>query len=224
MSETNPWIEAARRRATPTQNDAEETTGSADVRDAPIGEGPAPAHQPSPITGAEAPQGGVTPLAPGQGGLPLRMTRPTASLWVVGAHGGAGERSVAALLPEWEAAGHAWPTPADLSQRCPAVLVARTNASGLQAAQLALTQWASGVLGPATVLLGLVLVADAPGRIPKPLRELGAHVSGGAPRTWHVGWVDEWRLGEPLVDDALPKQLRHLIADLTVLSGSPETE
>lgn len=131
---------------------------------------------------------------------------------------------MAGLRQEWAAAEHAWPTPSDLSVQCPTVLVARAHASGLRAAQLALTQWASGVLGPSTVLLGLVLVADAPGRIPKPLRQLAAHVAGGAPRTWHVGWVEQWRLGEPLSEQHRPRQVADLIAALTVLSGSTETE
>ena len=177
-----------------------------------------------PATGPAVPQTSVAAPALGQGGLPVAMVRPTASLWVVGAHGGSGESCIAGLDPAWEAMRHAWPTPSDLSMRCPTALVARTHTAGLRAAQKALTQWASGALGPATALLGLVLVADAPGRLPRPLRELAAHVAGGAPRTWHVGWIESWRLGEPLAAADRPKPVRHLVVDLTALSGPAPTE
>jgi len=46
-------------------------------------------------------------------------------------------------------------------------------------------------------LLGLVVVADAPGRLPKPLRDLTDLVTGGAPRAWRVGWQEKWRQGNP---------------------------
>lgn len=240
MSEHNPWISAAPRAG---EDGSASETPEAPARDAvrtrPVAgppahraeekvpdtdQPPAAPHVPPPVTGASAPQSSVAPPAPGTGGLPVRMVRPTASLWVVGAHGGSGEGSIAGLHDSWEATDHAWPTPSDLSLRCPSILVARTHAPGLRAAQKALTQWASGVLGPSTALLGLVLVADAPGRLPKPLRELAAHVAGGAPRTWNVGWVEAWRLGEQLDETDLPKPLRQLTADLTALSGPTGTE
>ncbi|GAA3612891.1 hypothetical protein GCM10022266_27170 [Agrococcus terreus] len=43
-------------------------------------------------------------------------------------------------------------------------------------------------------VLGLVLIADAPGKLPKPLKELVHVVSGGAPRTWHLPWDPAMRL------------------------------
>jgi hypothetical protein len=72
-------------------------------------------------------------------------------------------------------------------------------------------------------LLGLVVVADAPGRLPRPLRDLAELVGGGVPRTWTVPWVEEWRLGhEASLPDA-PRQVRHLVKELTALirAGSP---
>ncbi|GGO94022.1 hypothetical protein GCM10011584_34070 [Nocardioides phosphati] len=149
----------------------------------------------------------------------MRVVRPTASVWIVGAHGGAGETTLADLVEGWEAADHSWPTPSDLSFQCPVLLVARTDSRGLNAARSALRQWASGVLGEHVELLGLVLVADAPGKLPKPLRHLLEVVSGGAPRLWEIPWVEAWRTGEPLPLSALPKQLRQLVADASVLSG-----
>src|SRR5690606_18284474 len=90
----------------------------------------------------------------------------TPRLWVVGTHGGAGETTVAELL---EGAGtqRRWPREA----HAPVLLVARTHARGLRAAQLAMRAWAAGQTPPLE-LIGLLLVADAPGRLPKPLAHL----------------------------------------------------
>ncbi|MDN5762642.1 MAG: hypothetical protein L0H41_10045 [Microlunatus sp.] len=102
------------------------------------------------------------------------------------------------------------------------VIVARTSARGLLAAKAAAKQWASGLVQDVE-LLGLVLVADAPGRLPKPLRDLMKVVSGGYPRTWHVPWVESWRLGDDLLLDAAPRDVRRLVDDLRTLlrTGAP---
>ncbi|MBX9244627.1 hypothetical protein ICW40_07365 [Actinotalea ferrariae] len=97
------------------------------------------------------------------------------------------------------------------------VLVARPHASGLRAAQKAATHWAAGAL-PDVQLLGLVIVADAPGRLPRPLRELAALVSGGVPQTWQVPWIESWRLGDDVALESAPREVRRLIADLTALA------
>jgi hypothetical protein len=223
MSESNsPWLAAASRTSpavdetqpTPSRDANPASRTSRHGADAAAQEPPAlPA-----VTGAAAPQPAVAPVAPGEG-LRVSVVRPTASVWVVGSHGGAGETTLADLVDEWEATGHTWPTPSDLSFNCPVLLVARADKRGLDAAREALRQWASGVLGDHVNLLGLVLVADAPGRLPKPLRHLVEVVSGGAPRLWEVPWVEAWRTGEPLERSALPKALRQLIADASLLSG-----
>lgn len=66
-------------------------------------------------------------------------------------------------------------------------------------------------------LLGLVLVADAPGRLPKPLRDLMKIISGGYPRTWYVPWVESWRQGDDPTPDASPREVRKLVDDLRIL-------
>lgn len=135
-----------------------------------------------------SPQRGLTP--PDQADqLPLRQVHPTETGWVVGAHGGSGESTLAALLGV-PAAEHAWPVAG--SKPLPAVLVARTNAHGLLRAQAALRHWAAGA---PVDLVGLVVVADAPGRLPRPLRDLRRHVEAGAPRVWALPWVEAWRQG-----------------------------
>ncbi|WP_156887613.1 DUF6668 family protein [Propionicicella superfundia] len=161
-----------------------------------------------------APQAGVS--APAEG-LPLRPCAPGPALWVVGAHGGAGESSVAALDPAWAEAGHAWPAGHGM-RAC--VLVARTHASGLLAAQRALTQWAAWRGPEVPALVALMLVADAPGKLPKPLRDLAAHVSGGAPLRVDLPWIDEWRFGP---QPSVPPAAARVAATLASLTPAGET-
>lgn len=168
-------------------------------------------------TGPRHPQPSVT--APDQvDRLPVRRTERTAALWLVGAHGGAGESTLATLDPGWAPAGHAWPRPAE--GKAPAVVVARTHHAGLAAAQRALRQWAAGLL-PWIELHGLVLVADAPGRLPKPLRDLALVVGGGAPRLWRIPWSEDHRLGEPATDEP-SKSERRLHTELHALTNDPK--
>jgi len=127
---------------------------------------------------------------------------------VVGAHGGAGESSLAGLVDAWQPAEHTWP---DAERPAACVLTARTSATGLLAAQAALRQWAAG--DTPVELTGLVLLADAPGRLPAPLRDLAALVAGGAPRCWAIPWIEQWRLGEPYVS----RDVARLIRDLTAV-------
>lgn len=149
-------------------------------------------------------------------GLRSFCTVHPAWIWFVGAHGGAGESTLAGLLPNAGAADHRWPVHADDSI-ADVVLVARTSASGLTAARTALTQWAAGNTPPVR-LLGLVLMPDAPGRLPKPLSALAEVVAGGVRdrMVWHLPWVEAWRTGDP----AGPKITARLFADLAHLTES----
>jgi len=79
-------------------------------------------------------------------------------------------------------------------------------------------QWAGGLV-PSVDVLGLVIVADAPGRLPRPLRDLAQVVSGGVPRTWNVPWVESWRLGEPPALNDAPREVRRLVDELRVILG-----
>lgn len=166
-------------------------------------------------TGPAAPQPHVS--VP-QDALVVRRTERSAGLWVVAAHGGAGESTLAELVDDWQPGGHAWP---ELASGAPAacVVVARTSARGLLAARTALTQWAGSGAGPSARLLGLVLVADAPGKLPAPLRDLAHVVGGGAPRVWHLPWVEAWRLGEP-VTERVPRPVSKLVSHLRSLTAS----
>ena len=115
-------------------------------------------------------------------------------VWWVGAHGGAGESTLAEFFATTRAAGHAWPISSDPARLARTFLVARTSYRGLIAAQTALRDWASGSV--AADLDGLVLIADAPGRLPRELRALQSLVTAAGPgNTWHLGWSIDWRLG-----------------------------
>ena len=167
-------------------------------------------------TGPLAPQRGV-PAPERIDQLPIYDQPRSAELWWLGTHGGAAESSLASLVPGWQAAGHGWPRQAD-SAPARVVLTARSNMRGLTTARSAATQWAAGMV-PHVEVLGLVLVTDAPGRLPRPLRDFAQVVGGGLPRMWTVPWIESWRLGEPLALSDAPRAVRHLVDELHALMG-----
>lgn len=176
---------------------------------------PTPEIRPRPATpttqGPSAPQRGV-PAPDRVDQLGVWDQHAIADLWVLGAHGGAGESTLASLAPGWREAGRYWPRPVS-GERSNVILTARSNARGLRAAQSAIRQWAAGLV-PFADVVGLVVVADAPGRLPRPLRDLLQVVGGGVPRTWLVPWVEAWRLGEPLTHQSSPREAQRLVAEL----------
>lgn len=99
-------------------------------------------------------------------------------------------------------------------------VVARSNLRGLAAAQVAAQQWASRLV-PGVDLLGLVVMADAPGRLPRPLRDRLQVVAGGYARTWTVPWIETWRSSE--VDSAAaPREVRRVVDELTALANTQQ--
>jgi hypothetical protein len=171
--------------------------------------------------GPRAPQRGI-PVPDRVDQLPTRDHQSAADLWLLGAHGGAGESSLSELVPQWRPSGHSWPRVPGHPLRSRVLLTARSNVRGLRAAQSATTQWAAG-LAPFVDLVGLVIVADAPGKTPRPIRELMQLVSGGAPRTWHVPWIESWRLGDPVALESAPRPVRRLVDDLQTVLASGAT-
>lgn len=218
MTQGNPWVAAARADAAEAAS-ADSSAAAAPPLPAPSQPLPPDNRSPTlglravPLTGPAAPQPLVT--APRRL-LPVREQHEQAVLWVVGAHGGAGETTLAGLGDSWRAAEHAWPALSE-GQRASCVLTARTSVRGLYAAQAALTQWAASAAGPSAELLGLVLIADAPGRLPRPLSDLCTVVAGGAPRTWHLPWNEDWRLDRPH-EGRPPRPVAHLTGDLATLT------
>lgn len=171
-----------------------------------------PAVMPPPPTQADA----VGPMwMPGAdvrvgAGLPLTTAPPDIPLWIVGAHGGAGTTTWARLLGGGDA-GTSWPTPETGTTN--AIVVARTNRTGLQAAQSAAIQWASGTV-PRVRLVGLILSADAPGSTPKELRDYQRLISGAYPLVLHAPWNAAWRHTEAWTIP-LPRDIAKTIARIT---------
>lgn len=151
-------------------------------------------------------QGLVEPM-PGQG---LPAWDPGTSgrgvpWWWVGCHGGSGVSTLAEAVGGVDAGPRGWPIHRD-GARSRVLLVARSHARGLESAQLASRQWASGAVGNVD-LLGLVIVADAPGRLPRKLQQWLKLVAGGVPHMWTVPWHEPWRLGEPVESRKMPKEV-----------------
>lgn len=162
-----------------------------------------------------APQPGhVDP--PAEGPSARQVDDRGVALWLFGVHGGAGESTLAQLIPSARAAEHAWPVGGG-----PVVLVCRSHANGLLAARQAATQWASGQV-PAQ-LLGLVVVADAPGALPRALRDLSKLVEGAVPRLWRIDWNESWRLGEPVSAQSAGRAVRSFLDDVARLVPSVGT-
>jgi len=139
---------------------------------------------------------------------------------LLAAHGGAG---VSSLLRAGLAATGVVDVERTWPERGAVMLAARTSVSGLEAARDLARRHAAGEVGLDVTLLGLVLIADAPGRLPPQLHELADLVAGGFLHVWQVPWLTEWRLAattEPL--PAHPETTR-LITDLRALTGARST-
>ncbi|MEJ1180414.1 MULTISPECIES: DUF6668 family protein [unclassified Pseudarthrobacter] len=187
----NPWI------TSPTAGTAEEETPETYV--------PPAAVITAPLKGV------VEPDAADR--LARRTMTGSAELWIIGAHGGAGESRIADLLGA-RATDHCWPVLQDGSE--PRVLlVCRADMRGLTAARSALTQWVSGAT-PKADLLGLAILADTQGKTPKALRDFAAIVGGGAPRLWTLPWVEAWRLGN---DTTPTREFQRFITDIATLAA-----
>lgn len=159
--------------------------------------------------GPHNPQKGVTVAG---SGLPIAAETATPGrLYVLGTHGGAGEDSLADILgPGALPARHAWPNAADSAEAVPVLLCARTDWHGLRSASLAASQWGAGQVR-GILMLGLVLIDDQPGKLPKPLQDLAELVKGGVPAAWRFSYYEELRLGLPGSEVKLDKQSRRTV-------------
>lgn len=118
------------------------------------------------------------------------------------AHGGAGATSLAESVGGVDV-GARWPEPARGEPRR-VVLVGRTSAHGLRSVSRALGALNDGQAPQGIDLLGVVLVADAPGRLPLSLLRR-IRVIRSVARVHRVPWIPAWRTGgEPKY---LPRQL-----------------
>ncbi|MEU2427794.1 DUF6668 family protein [Streptomyces sp. NPDC007851] len=145
----------------------------------------------------------------GAGEIAGPASRTSGVSWA-NAHGGAGATTFAAAFGGTDI-GHAWP---DIAQGEPGrmLLLARTHVRGLQAASKALDALRTGRHPAGVELVALVLVADAPGRLPAELSRR-VHVLRSAVHTISIPWIPQWRVGKPVAK--APKA----VADLAALVG-----
>jgi hypothetical protein len=124
------------------------------------------------------------PPAPPAGVTPRRYS------WV-GTHGGAGVTTLA-LVYGGHDCGRDWPGPGAPRS---VLLVGRTHAAGLDSVLRALDAFRYGPVPPGLDLDAVVLVADAPGRLPRPLARRVKAIEEVID-VYRVPWVHDWRLGE----------------------------
>ncbi|MGI8682380.1 MAG: DUF6668 family protein [Mycobacteriales bacterium] len=152
------------------------------------------------------------PSAPRRQGHPA--AHYPATWWLLGGHGGAGVTSLRRAGVSGADAERRWPTSGAV------VVVVRRSGVGLEWARDAARQHASGGLPDAVLLVGLVIVADAPGRPPTRLARFLHLVSGAYPRVWEVPWVEEWRLAGHAEPVPMPRAARNLDTDMQALVGA----
>ncbi|MFG2307464.1 hypothetical protein ACGFS9_02060 [Streptomyces sp. NPDC048566] len=121
------------------------------------------------------------------------------------AHGGAGATSLVETFGGVDV-GARWPDPARGEPRR-VVLVGRTSARGLQSVSQALGALKEGNAPQGLDLLGVVLVADAPGRLPLSLLRR-IRVLRSVARVQRVPWIPAWRTGGR--STSIPRQLAAL--------------
>lgn len=115
--------------------------------------------------------------------------QPAPAVWLVGAHGGAGVSTLSHILAPMGDAGQAWPAGVE-NPYC--VLVCRSTKVGLERAHQAALQARAGQAGD-VMLLGIAIVADAPGKMPKALaRKIG--VIEQHFRIWRIPYLDAIRV------------------------------
>ena len=168
-------------------------------------------------------QASTSPAPPGRqlaaahgpaNGTDSTTRRPPCRLLAV--HGGAGVSSLlrAGLTEAGAVDAHrSWP------QAGPVLLVARTSVGALERVRDAARRHAAGACADVE-LLGLVLLADAPGRLPSRVGALADLVCGAFPRVWLIPWLEEWRLAarnEPL---PVHPEVARLCTDVRALIGA----
>ncbi|CCK24556.1 hypothetical protein BN159_0177 [Streptomyces davaonensis JCM 4913] len=137
---------------------------------------------------------------------------PVTAIGWVQAHGGAGVTSLARCLGGVDV-GARWPQPLR-GEPSRVLLVGRTSLAGLQAVSRQLDALRQGKAPQGLDLLGVVLVADVPGRLPLTLLRR-VRVIKSAVTVHRVPWIPSWRVGEPASEP--PRQLTSLAA---VASGT----
>ncbi|MFI6347466.1 hypothetical protein [Streptomyces sp. NPDC050560] len=93
------------------------------------------------------------------------------------------------------------------------MIVGRTSASGLRSVSRVLRALDEGKAPPQIELIGVVLIADAPGRLPLSLLRR-IRVIRSVTHVHRVPWIPAWRLGDE------PRTLPRQLVRLTELVGA----
>ncbi|MFK3978837.1 DUF6668 family protein [Micromonospora sp. NPDC050397] len=157
-----------------------------------------------------SPAGGLAPV-----GQTMSSGSGSAGFAWVAAHGGCGASTLSSLLGGVDL-GCRWPD-SDRAEPARVLLVARTHAHGLQAASRTLNAMREGRHPSGIALVGVVLVADAPGALPRSLVNR-IRVMRSIASVHRIPWVPQWRLGEQ--PKRLPRQLETLEGRLRELGAT----
>ncbi|MCZ4610295.1 hypothetical protein O3S80_42355 [Streptomyces sp. Lzd4kr] len=160
------------------------------------------------------------PPAAAELGAPPRRTgaqrgRSRSEVGWVKAHGGAGASTLAEAVGGVDIGGR-WPRPS-AGEPSRFLIVGRTNAHGLQSVSRVLGALEEGNASPKLELLGVVLVADAPGLLPLSLLRR-IRVIRSVTHVHRVPWIPAWRVGDE--PTTLPRQLASLITLVGTQPGS----
>ncbi|MFF9483026.1 hypothetical protein [Streptomyces sp. NPDC014733] len=128
------------------------------------------------------------------GTLPMPPS-PGTIWWALGVHGGAGVSTLLRTVGGGADAMRHWPDIHGAVSNIHVVLVARADAHGLACAQAALQEWHTGLAPASTRVAGLVLMADAPTKAPRSVRDRIRVLTGAVEASWEVPWIEEWREG-----------------------------
>jgi hypothetical protein len=140
-------------------------------------------------------------------------TTPRRRFSWVATHGGTGVTTLASVYGGQDC-GRDWPAPEDPPS---ILLVARTHAAGLAAISRALDVFRRGEAPPGLDLDAVVLVADAPGRLPRQLAHYVKAIESMID-VYRVPWVPSWRIGDLTGD---PPRETEALARLTGSTRHP---
>lgn len=164
------------------------------------------------VTGPTAP--GLSPMleAPSSP-WPQNNIGPFEGLAVMGLHGGAGATTLSTLLGESALdVGRAWPlsqsTRTQAPWPLPVIAVARTDHTGLSAADRFVRSWANGQLS-GSQLSALVLIEAGP-RTSDARKKATKRLLRMVPRGTHIPWMDPW-LDAPPDPARLPGRIKRII-------------
>lgn len=160
--------------------------------------------------GAKRPRGPLTrraTAAPSAGGT---------FVWL-GAHGGSGAASLAAATGRGLTLSRAWPDPS-LGWPTGVAIVCRSHIAGLDAADRLLAETFSGAVSDVDVL-ALVVVADAPVRPTRLMRDRLHELDVVVPKILHLPWIPAWRETPGSPD----RTARSVAATVAALANTKET-